>query len=266
MGRSFDRYVSGSSLVHRLDARVKLIIEFAFVISLVAMPNGSWWAFGTLGALAISASLISKVGLTLILKRSLFVLPFSIVAVPSIFTQPGSAVWSASIWDTWTITATSEGLEFAGSVAVKSWISTISAALLISVTRFSDIARALIWMRMPGLLVEIVASTYRYSHLITVEAKRMMIGRSARSAALAGQRYKSTGNIRWKANHTGHMVGSLFLRTLARSERIHMAMLARGYVGENPRIDMERLSVTEVISASSIVILLVAIAVIANLI
>ena len=41
----------------------------------------------------------------------------------------------------------------------------------------------------------------------------------------------SGGSIGWRARVLGNMVGSLFLRSFERSERIHAAMRARGYDG-----------------------------------
>ena len=51
-----------------------------------------------------------------------------------------------------------------------------------------------------------------------------------RSAAVGARR--PGGSIRWRAGVTGAMVGSLFLRSYERSERIYAAMQARGFDGE----------------------------------
>ncbi|MFN8563911.1 MAG: energy-coupling factor transporter transmembrane component T [Anaerolineae bacterium] len=56
-----------------------------------------------------------------------------------------------------------------------------------------------------------------------------MRARSARSASLPGR--KSGGSPLWRARSAGGMVGSLFLRSYERSERVYAAMLARGYDG-----------------------------------
>jgi cobalt/nickel transport system permease protein len=71
---------------------------------------------------------------------------------------------------------------------------------------------------------------YRYMFVLVDEGQRLMRAREARSADLAGQR--SGGSLLWRARVTGDMIGTLFLRTYERSERIYQAMLARGYTGE----------------------------------
>ena len=69
---------------------------------------------------------------------------------------------------------------------------------------------------------------YRYLFVLVEEAQSMMRARAARSAAIGP---KSGGSIVWRAKSAGGMAGSLFIRTLDRSERIYMAMVARGYDG-----------------------------------
>jgi cobalt/nickel transport system permease protein len=45
---------------------------------------------------------------------------------------------------------------------------------------------------------------------------------------------KTGGSLRWRARVAGGMAGSLFLRSLERSDRVYAAMLARGYNGDPP--------------------------------
>ena len=71
---------------------------------------------------------------------------------------------------------------------------------------------------------------YRYLFVVTDEASRMLQARAGRSAAVEGRR--SGGSIRWRARVAGNLVGTLFVRSIERSERVHAAMLARGYDGE----------------------------------
>jgi cobalt/nickel transport system permease protein len=70
---------------------------------------------------------------------------------------------------------------------------------------------------------------YRYIFVIGEEARRLMRARECRSA-VAGE--SSGGAVRWRARVLGNMVGSLFLRSYERAERIYDAMISRGYDGE----------------------------------
>ena len=78
-------------------------------------------------------------------------------------------------------------------------------------------------------MVAIISFMYRYLAVLSSEATRMNRARAARSADRDG---RGGGSLRWRATVTGHLVGSLFLRSYERSERIYGAMQARGFDGE----------------------------------
>jgi cobalt/nickel transport system permease protein len=77
---------------------------------------------------------------------------------------------------------------------------------------------------------------YRYIFVIGEEAQRLMRARQCRSAVVGRS---SGGSLRWRARVLGNMVGSLFIRSYERAERIYDAMRSRGYDGE-----MKSLAVT----------------------
>jgi len=81
-----------------------------------------------------------------------------------------------------------------------------------------------------------------------------MRARESRSARLAGQR--GTAGLGWRARVLGHMVGSLFLRTYERSERVYAAMLARGYDGEPRFLGSRAWRAIEVVTAAELVVYL----------
>jgi cobalt/nickel transport system permease protein len=62
----------------------------------------------------------------------------------------------------------------------------------------------------------------------------------------------------WQGQVAGHMVGSLFLRSLERSERVHAAMLARGYNGQMPRLERRTLSAADWLTLVAVLLVLLA--------
>jgi cobalt/nickel transport system permease protein len=86
---------------------------------------------------------------------------------------------------------------------------------------------------MPRLLVATIGFMSRYFFVLADETARMLRARASRAARLEGRRRPSP---LWQGRVAGHMVGSLFLRSLERSERVHAAMLARGYNGQVPSL------------------------------
>ncbi len=179
---------------------------------------------------------VSGIGLRRVFLRSLIALPFALIALPTVFTKPGIAIFELDMIIL-TLTATEAGIEFFSSVLLKSWTSVTAAVLLTSTTRPMTLLGSLRWLRIPSILVAIVMLMYRYLFVLVDEAQRMLRARTARSAGIGPA---AGGSILWRAKIAGGMAGSLFLRTLDRSERIYMAMLARGYDGRIIQARAER--------------------------
>lgn len=216
------------SLVHTLDARVKLVLVLAFILVTALAPSGAWPVYLLLLALILSAELLSELGIPFYLKRALLAVPFVLAALPVLFTIPGE-----------TLARLPFGLEVTGpgfarflSVSLKSWISVQAAVLLASTTPFPDILMAMRALRIPRLLVAIIGLMWRYLFVLADEAHRLMRARLSRSGETGLPGMHKGGSVIWRARVTGGMAGSLFLRALERSDRIYTAMLARGYDGE----------------------------------
>jgi len=225
-----DPYQDGRSLIHRMDARVKLVLVVAFILTTALTPPGAWPVYILLAALAFAVELLSELGLGFYLKRALLALPFVLAALPVLFTVPGPALVHLPFG----LAISEPGLARFISVALKSWISVQMAVMLASTTPFPEILAAMRALRLPKLLVAIIGLMWRYLFVMVDEAMRMMRARQARSgemhAAPGGN--GAGGSVMWRARVTGGMAGSLFLRSLERSDRIYNAMLSRGYDGE----------------------------------
>jgi cobalt/nickel transport system permease protein len=222
-----NRYREGESFLHTADTRVKLVITLGFIFAITSLPPGAWPAFGAFLVLVWGSVAWSRVGLGLVFRRSLLALPFVLIALPTIFTKPGEGLFELNVL-VGRLTATSEGLEFFGSVLLKSWASVTAAALLTATTPPFRLLEALRALKVPAVLVAIVMLMYRYLFVLVDEAQRLLRARRARSAGIGPH---SGGGILWRGKVTGRMAGSLFIRTLDRGERIYLAMLARGYDG-----------------------------------
>jgi cobalt/nickel transport system permease protein len=226
MRHSFlDRYREGSSLIHRLDPRLKLLATLAFVLATTTTPSRGWLAFVSLAALALSATVTAGIPLAEALKRSTIALPFAgMVALSLPFTQGGEAVWSWTVFN-WPLTVTDEGVRLFVAVVVKAWLSVMFSGLLVATTPFPDLLKAMRSLRVPTVLTATISFMYRYLFVLTDEAMRLQTARAARSAG-------SGRTVWWRAHVLGGMIGSLFIRSYERGERIYAAMLSRGFGGE----------------------------------
>ncbi len=224
MKHSFiDQYSDRGSLIHRLDPRTKLVATLLFILSVVLTPPGRWQTFALYLLLMSILMLFSRVPILYVLKRSLVVVPFvAMIAVFIPFFKGGEVVGSYNI-GLWRVSVTDTGLQVLANTVIKAWLSILSLTLLISTTKLVDLLKALEQLRMPRIMVMILSFMYRYLFIIADEVMRMRQARDSRS--LGGSRWRQVRTI-------GNMIGTLFVRSYERGERVYAAMVARGFDGQ----------------------------------
>lgn len=221
-------YVQNSSPLHAADPRTKLLAALLLILFISLAPVGAFGAYVAFFALVMAGALAARVDPVLLVKRSMVALPFALAAVTLVFTVPGPVLARLPLTG-WPISE--PGLIRFTSILFKSLVSVQVAALLLASTHFTEMVWALGALRAPEVLVAIISFMYRYLFVLAEEAQRLARARDARSAELAGVRPRGRSLI-FRARTTGRLLGSLFVRSFARSERVYMAMLARGYRGE----------------------------------
>jgi len=256
-----DRYRAGESPLHRLDARVKLLAALAFIFAVTLVPIGEWGAFALLAALLAVIVATSRLPPPLIIRRSALALPFLLVALPLLFTKPGGTLFTVPAVF-WSWNATDAGLTALCSVLVKSLLSVAAAVVLTATTPSFDLLRALRGIGVPRIIVTTVSFMYRYLSVIGEEAARLLRARDSRSVRVDR---RSGGSLLWRSRVTGNIVGSLFLRSYERSERVFDAMTARGYDGELRGLALEAPAVSQWALLSAFAALLIGIEVYARI-
>lgn len=224
---NLDRYLHRESVVHHSDARTKIIATLALIVVVSLMPFGAFLALAVCWALVMAAAVASRVSPLRVVRASFVALPFVFAAVPLIFTRDGHILGTTPVGP-WSLDVSGEGLIDVATIVFKSWISVQAAALLVFTTPFPDVLEGFVRLRAPRLMVAIISLMHRYLFVIIDEAQRMLRARTARSArGPAGGGISTVAQMRI----VGAMVGSLFLRSYERSERVYAAMQARGYTG-----------------------------------
>jgi cobalt/nickel transport system permease protein len=215
-------------VLHRADARLKFVATVSFIVALSLLPVGAYLLLGLAWLVIVGLSVLAHVGPLRTARRAFLAAPFLLAALPLVFTRPEDPLGSV-ILGPLTLTISGEGLRIFTTIALKSWISVQAALLLAFTTPFHDLVDGLRQLRLPTIMVVIISFMYRYLSVLSDEATRMARARASRSADPGGT---GGGSILWRARVTGSMVGSLFLRSYERSERIYAAMQARGFEGE----------------------------------
>ncbi len=258
-----DPYHPVPSPIHSIDARVKLVATFLFIVIFNVTPIQAWPAH--LGYLLAVIGILSvgRAAPTSVLKRSMLAAPFVLMAALGLpFVAEGKPMLTIP-WIPWRLTITDLGaLRFANVIA-KSWLSVLVVLALADTTPFLAIIKAMRSLGIPPVIASIIMLMYRYMYVLVDEALRLTRARDARTAE--PEQGRKRGALLWRARVTGNMIGTLFLRTYERSERIYSAMLARGYSGEIRMLSPARLSRRDVVLGGASVAVLAVVAILANI-
>ncbi len=230
MKHSFlDRYSDRDSVIHRLDPRGKLVVTLAFITAVALTPSGSWLAYGLYFAVIAVLIALSRLPVSHFLKRSLVIIPFVLLMAVFIpFFKEGEVAGSYNLW-LWQVSVTHSGLQVLWNIMAKAWLSILSLILLTSTTSFTSILKGLEQLRMPKVIVMIMSFMYRYIFLLTDEVLRMKQARDSRN--LGG------GRKLWQIGTVGNMIGTLFIRSYERGERVYVSMVARGFDGHSRTLE-----------------------------
>lgn len=224
-----DTMASGDSLLHRLDPRAKLITTLFFIVAVVSFNRYTLIEFVPFFLYPIV--LISAGGLPAgyIFKKVLLVSPFAIligIFNPLIDREIISHIGTIAISGGW--------VSFF-SIIVRFFLTASSVLILISLTGFNKVCRALIGLGVPKVFVIQLLFFYRYIFVLADEAEKMEMARSLRSA---------NGNSRPLRVFVS-IIGHLLLRSYDRAERIYLAMQCRGFDGNIPLTGAFSLTVKE---------------------
>lgn len=195
-----ERWSRGGSLVHRREARAKLLLLVAFLAALATLPSITPASALGFAAFLVAGVLLSRLPIGGILLRAGVVLPFSATF----------GLFSVIAGD----------LPRALSLVFRSYCSAVAVLILAGSTPLPQLLRGLESLGAPKLFVLVVQFLYRYLFVISEQAQHMRLAAACRG--------------RWSFRAAAGAVAVLFARSYARAQGIHQAMLARGFTGRMP--------------------------------
>jgi len=204
------------SPVHRLDPRVKLLTSLVFVVTVVSFPKYAVLSLIPFIIYPVALMALGNLPVPYLLKKILLAAPFAFfigVFNPLLDRQILFHLGPLGISGGW--------VSFA-SILLKFGLTVSAALILIAVTGFYQVCLALQRLGLPRAFVLQLLFLYRYIFVLMDEALRMMRARSLRAFEGSGPGFRVYTS----------MIGHLLLRTLDRAQRLHLAMLSRGFDGE----------------------------------
>jgi len=236
-----DHHSQTESPVHRLDARVKIIVFFTFIVIGVSAPPPSFLLFSLLAMILIGIALSARLPLGHLLKKVMVILPFLFVVTISIPFMKKDGIGGGYNLGLGTLSVSQSGLWILWNVVVKSCLGVFSIILLSSTTSFPQLIKGLERLGSPKIFTMLTSFMYRYSFILIDEIYRM---KRARDSRCFGRRWF------WQTKVIGHMIGTLFLRSFHRGERVYLAMLSRGYEGTMPETKAQKFGSGEILFLS----------------
>lgn len=204
------------TVIHRIDPRAKLLTTLIFIITIVSF--GKYKISALIPFFIFPAVMISlgELPVYYLFRKILIVIPFAImigIFNPLIDREIIMHLGPVSISGGW--------ISFV-SILLRFVLTAGSVLILIACTGFNSVCMALEKMGTPRIFAVQLLFLYRYIFVLIDEASRMANARSLRSFNGKGKGIKVFG----------YLLGHLLLRTIDRAQRIHLAMLCRGFDGE----------------------------------
>jgi cobalt/nickel transport system permease protein len=216
--KRLDLLAMGESTIHRLDPRAKVLTTLVYILCVVSF--GRYELAAMLPFLLYPVVLLTLADLPVgyLVRKVLVVIPFAVMV--GLF----NPLFDRQVVLQFGSLAVSGGWVSCASIVVRALLTAGAAIVLVAVTGFPAICEALERLGMPRVFAVQLLFLHRYIFVLTDEGGRVARARQLRSCGEKGLGLR----------HVGALVGHLLLRTWERAERIHMAMLARGFTGEVP--------------------------------
>lgn len=220
-GHAHTLYVHGHTRIHRVPPHVKVAAAVAFVLAVAVTPRSTLWPYAVDAAVLVAVIRAARLRAGFVARRALVVLPFVVFALLIPFVSSGDRI------DVLGVPVSQEGLVAAAHVLAKALLGVTTSIVLAGTTELPRILAGLDRLRVPPVLTQIAGFMLRYLEVVGGELRRMRTSMTARGY-----------DPRWitQARPVAAASGALFVRSYERGERVHRAMLARGYDGTMPRL------------------------------
>jgi cobalt/nickel transport system permease protein len=210
---TMEQLSAGNSIIHRLHPAVKIIAAVMFIITAVSFDR---YALRPLLPFLFYPSILIALGElppVLLLRRAALALPFCL------FTGISNCIFERDIAFYLGSLGISFGFISLCTLLLRALLCTTAVLILIAATPWQQLSAQLRRFHVPGIFMTVLEMCYRYIAVLLSEANSMFTAYRLRSCRMKGIALV----------HAGSFVGSLFLRSADRAERVYAAMKCRGY-------------------------------------
>ncbi|PPK61577.1 cobalt ECF transporter T component CbiQ [Actinokineospora auranticolor] len=218
-GHAHPLHRPGNTPVHRLAPQVKIVAAVLAVLCVVSTPRERYWAFGVYLLLLAAVWSIARIPPGWVATRALIEAPFVVLAFVMPFVAGGPTV------DVLGMALSEHGLLSGWNILVKGTLGVLVSLTLAATTAPRELIVGLQRLHVPAMVITIATLMLRYLDVIAAEARRMRLARISRG---------HNPRFLWQVGATARGIGTLFVRSYERGERVHLAMVSRGWSGKMP--------------------------------
>lgn len=217
------------SFIHRLDARVKIILAFAVIIAIVAVPYSTM--VYTVGCIFFAFFVIlwalCRLPPGVYFQRLVEIVPlWGIVIFFQIFLKNKYYTdYHAVLNLPFGIAIYSESIEFACILLVKFLISISFIILLSSTTKVQDMLEGATRLGLPADFALVLGMMIRYLFVFGYIYRKVSEALMTRCF----DAFDRTLPWKYRIRQMGYILGTLFIRAYEQGERVYLSMLCRGY-------------------------------------
>jgi len=234
-----NRYARKNGFLQHLDPRAKLAGVLCLLI--ITGLSATLETLAILYIMTLVFAVVSRVPLGFFIKRVWVFIPIfsAMIVLPAVFNiiTPGRPLFTVMTFSSphsigpfnipKTITVTVQGVTGASILVLRVATSVSLAVLLVLTTEWIRLLKAMSVLRVPEMVILVLAMTYRYIHLFLMTVEAMLLARKSRQ--IGDSNIKEAHG--WIASRLGVLVG----KSYSLSNEVHLAMLSRGW-SENPRL------------------------------
>ncbi len=250
------QYVDGNSFIHKLDARMKIMLLIAYIVVLFMITTPLAYAIFTI--FTVSLVLLSKVPFKYILKGlkpMLYILIFT--ATLNLFMTPGNIIWwQCPFWNALKITK--EGTVVAVRMVLRLVYLVIGTSLLTLTTTPLMLTDGIEKLLKPFEIIKVpsheiammMTIAIRFIPTLSEETEKIIKAQTARGADF------ESGNILRRAKAMVPILVPLFISAFKRADDLAIAMDSRCYNSGRKRTRMKQMKMTyrDVIAAILMII------------
>lgn len=231
------QYYQTNSVIHRLDARVKLNTTMLFIVSLFLVTNG--WGYVIAGLFLACIIKLSNVPFKFMIKgMKTIIFLLMITVVFNLFLTPGEVLVQF-----WKIAITKEGLILSIKMGVRLTFLIIGSSIMTLTTTPNNLTDGLEKILKPLNVIKVpvheiammMSIALRFIPILMEETDKIMKAQIARGADF------ESGNLMEKVKSLIPLLVPLFISAFRRANDLAMAMEARCYRGGEGRTKMNPL-------------------------